>query len=325
MLTPKSILLGLELSGDGRCVASALGPPAQLALRQATQLANRCGAKLRLMTVLPDGADQWDAETEVLLEEQHGKTTVWDVAQSRLSELAELARQEGVVHVDTQVESGAVVPRLVEEARAGKHDLIVVGTKPQNSLKRWIVGSTGQSLLKQCQCPVWVARPPEDMKSVLIAHDLGPVGDAAYQRAAALAQCLQVPLHVLHVLPQPAAPGTDPAASGSEAEASARTQLKQRVMGGEISEAKIFVVRHASIERAILEHLQQHAVDVLVLGTVGRLGLRRRVLGTTAEHLLAQTEVSVLAVTPDGIKGSDRWSSEELEPAEPSASGSSSR
>jgi universal stress protein E len=53
---------------------------------------------------------------------------------------------------------------------------------------------------------------------------------------------------------------------------------------------------------AILDHIERHDVELLVMGTVARRGIPGLITGNTAERLLPRIPCSVLAVKPEGFK-----------------------
>jgi nucleotide-binding universal stress UspA family protein len=49
-------------------------------------------------------------------------------------------------------------------------------------------------------------------------------------------------------------------------------------------------------------NLQQKKVDLVVMGTVSRVGISGLLIGNTAERVLSSINASVLTVKPDGFK-----------------------
>ncbi|MCF2906962.1 universal stress protein [Pseudoalteromonas sp. DL2-H2.2] len=47
---------------------------------------------------------------------------------------------------------------------------------------------------------------------------------------------------------------------------------------------------------------QKHQIDLIVMGTVGRVGIPGLIIGNTAESILEQTQCSVLAIKPKGFQ-----------------------
>jgi nucleotide-binding universal stress UspA family protein len=54
---------------------------------------------------------------------------------------------------------GAPWDQLVETARAGKFDLIVIGTHGRTGLKHVLIGSVAEKVVRHAHCPVLVVRP----------------------------------------------------------------------------------------------------------------------------------------------------------------------
>ena len=55
-------------------------------------------------------------------------------------------------------------------------------------------------------------------------------------------------------------------------------------------------------ELAIMNCVEQHAIDLIVMGTVGRTGISGFITGNTAERLLPRIPCSLLAVKPPGFE-----------------------
>ena len=65
--------------------------------------------------------------------------------------------------------------------------------------------------------------------------------------------------------------------------------------------AQVHIVKE-SPDIAILNHIDTHKVDLLVMGTIARTGIPGVIVGNTAERLLPQIPCSVLAVKPADFK-----------------------
>lgn len=78
------------------------------------------------------------------------------------------------------------------------------------------------------------------------------------------------------------------------------TEFVQRTTAtaGEISTAAMPIVGTGRADRELLRLAGHHSVDLIVVGTHGTGGYRSTVLGSTAERLLRQTLIPVLAVPP---------------------------
>ena len=48
--------------------------------------------------------------------------------------------------------------------------------------------------------------------------------------------------------------------------------------------------------------VENYGIDLIVMGTVGRVGIPGLIIGNTTESILEQTKCSVLAIKPEGFK-----------------------
>ena len=126
---------------------------AEVALRYACGLAERFGAALHLLHVLPDiiptGPDVMLAPA--LPPEFYDKTE----AESREALLKVLDPAWGrPVSVATSVLWGGAVDRMVEYATFHNIDLIVVATHGRSGLSHALLGSLAEAIMRQAPCPV---------------------------------------------------------------------------------------------------------------------------------------------------------------------------
>ena len=140
------------------------------------------------------------------------------------------------------------------------------------------------------------------MSSVLVAHDLGPVGRHALDLGVALAEAFDLQLHVIHAIPQlpvgdPTGFGiTPPGAESMHEEAHERILVE--LGGANLQRTPEIRVMSGFPESAIMEMIQEKSIDLLIMGTLGRSGIRGAITGNTAERLLPNLQCSMLAIKP---------------------------
>ena len=137
--------------------------------------------------------------------------------------------------------------------------------------------------------------------NILVATDFTPVGNAAVDYAIATAQALSARVHLLHVSEPSAA--LDPFGmielrDLDRAERRAHARLQQRVddacgTGGVEVDCSVEVGPPAA---EILRSAERLQADMIVLGTHGRDGLQRALLGSVAESVLRRAHCPVLVV-----------------------------
>lgn len=127
-------------------------PLAEAALTAAVDLVReRPGATLILLraaeaSTLP-GADPTEAQVRVVRE-----------AESYLEAVAARLAAQGLTNVKTSVWYGPAAPAIVEAARAGKVDLIVMSTHGRSGLGRLLLGSVAESVIRGTRTPILLVR-----------------------------------------------------------------------------------------------------------------------------------------------------------------------
>jgi nucleotide-binding universal stress UspA family protein len=136
-------------------------PHAERAFCYATTLAHRLGAKLALLHVVEDPfvTGAWSAEVYLpsvpeLLENLIGG------ADRRLATLKESVASLGLT-TDTMVTTGRPAHAIVEYAKDGGFDLIVMGTHGRTGLSHVVMGSVAEQVVRKAPCPVLTMRAVE--------------------------------------------------------------------------------------------------------------------------------------------------------------------
>lgn len=131
------------------------------------------------------------------------------------------------------------------------------------------------------------------IRTILVPTDYSTVARRAYDHARYIAERYAADLHLLHVGEQ-AEPGVSermvPSASLTETGAG-------KPAGHRIRRAHR---KGASVPAAILAYAEEIDADLIVLGTQGRSGARRIVLGSTAEEVVTNAPCPVLTVRAGG-------------------------
>jgi nucleotide-binding universal stress UspA family protein len=114
--------------------------------------------------------------------------------------------QEGI---SVAVREGEPVRRILEEASAGRADLIVMGTKGRSGMSRLLLGSVAEAVLRRASCPVLTVPPPALERSasadgrpfgrILCPIDFSETSLAALDYGLSLAQEAQGTAILLHV------------------------------------------------------------------------------------------------------------------------------
>lgn len=145
---------------------------------------------------------------------------------------------------------------------------------------------------------------------ILLARDFSDVSDQALRYAVDLARRFDATLHLLYAEVLHKDPfGADTAGAGDTLSAQIRERLAQDVDQMPLVkrypelDTVIDVRRDVAAAPAIMEYAEDEGVDLIVMGTHGRRGVRRLLLGSVAEEVVRRADRPVLTVRKDGDNG----------------------
>lgn len=195
---------------------------------------------------------------------------------------------------------------LMRAAREEPADLLVVGSHGRTGLSRWLLGSVAAYLVVHAPCSVLVARGTQPIAAgrpmnIVLGVDDSPGSLHALRFVRDLSWPEGTRLHLLSVAPTPRHPFLE-AGPVSLHVAREQTRTQQDLVARYANQALADGWRCESSvpegdPRIELENAAQRLeADLLVVGSHGRTGLSRFVLGSVASHLVAHAPCSVLVV-----------------------------
>jgi nucleotide-binding universal stress UspA family protein len=140
------------------------------------------------------------------------------------------------------------------------------------------------------------APPAVEIKRVLYLTDFSPASERVLPFAVALAHKHHATLEALHVL-TPAIPDTCPEAVHADLNLAEAEMKRIRAKVPDVG-LQINLTRGVGLAEAVAEAIHDRHVDLIVLGTHGRTGVPRLVLGSVAEEIFRRSPVPVLTVGP---------------------------
>lgn len=255
-------------------------------LAHAAGLAASAGVVLHLVHALDDDAS--DEETRIVEE--------------RLREAARRHAPDAALRVRTlRGPPGEVLSALAESVGA---DLVVVGPTRRGALARKLLGTTAERVLHRARRPVLVVRPPvqRPLRRVLLTTDLSELSEAVHERGLDLLEALfGEDAQVLRSLLV-----EERATSGAREREALLEEAKHR-LDGFLHERRPRAhpvkacVRSGSSAREIAAATVDWFPDLLVLGTHGRTGAARALLGSVADAALRNAQCSVLVVPASAV------------------------
>lgn len=195
---------------------------------------------------------------------------------------------------------------VLGEATAWQADLVVVGTRGLGPFSAALLGSVSDEIVDHATCPVLVARRPS-IERVILAED-GSIGARAaadvltwpifarsHVRVVTVSQAVvhdvggSEPPHLATAHERHREVGIDLAAL----DALARSSADRLAAAGLTTEID---VRHGDPAQEIIAAAMDGHADLIVMGTRGRTGFERLLLGSVARKVLHHAPSSVLVL-----------------------------
>jgi nucleotide-binding universal stress UspA family protein len=213
------------------------------------------------------------------------------------------------VSYDTDVVQGNPAPTIVEYAERYGQDLVVMPTRGHEGISRYLRGSVSETVVRLSSGPVLTVRTrPDEMlefpyESVLIPTDGSDAAMRAAEHTLSLAASLDATVHVLSIVDD-AALGLDVQSTLSDSETEqAATDAVETVVSKAETHGVTDTVRHVEHGRPveeILDCIESTDVHAVGMGTTGRRGTERILLGSVAEKTVRSAPVPVMTVAePD--------------------------
>lgn len=198
------------------------------------------------------------------------------------------------------------IVRLAEEQQAS---LIAVGAKPRHGIER-LLGHVAERVVRYAHTSVLVARPGPATGKILVATDLTEAALPALRFGGMLVEKMGVDATLLHVTQHSTSSSLVPVLSvlGSPWMPPAQPAIEQlEELGRKTLESLARQYRFAHTDQvdgdpgeAIGERADAIDAEMIIMASLGRTGLRRLVLGSTAEKVIRLSTRSVLVARDGG-------------------------
>ena len=236
----------------------------------------------------------------------------------RLERIAAPIKSEGL-ETEVVVLQGNPFVEIIRWVIRNEHDLLIKGTAGGTEERSLFFASTDLHLLRKCPCPVWVMKRTGRRQYARVLAAVDPdSGDRQRQAlnslimdlATSLSKMDGSELHIVNAwkLNEEHTLRNSSFARLAAAEVDLLLDAKRRESGKKLDELlQGYPDRSGDWEvhqlkgdpRDIIPRVAaKKRVELIVMGTVARSGIRGLIIGNTAESILQQVHCSVLAVKP---------------------------
>ena len=265
------------------------------------------GTTIHLLTVIGPLYADGDLPSEV-------RQTIWSQATRGADQHLRIlsGRMAGPGRkIETATVDGRPASKIVEEAKRLAVDLVVMGSRGRGTFAASLLGSVAAEVVDLARCPVLVARSAR-LGRILLAYD----GSSEADVAASLLETWPI-FQGLHARVVSVAPiegvrvpaGLGPLRHEDATESYARAIDAVRVRWAGMAHERALRLERAGVHARedspvgdAAEEIVRAAVasesDLIVMGSHGRTGLPRLVLGGVARNVLIHAPCSVLIARP---------------------------
>ena len=293
MAPPGPILVATDFSGHARHAAT-----------RAARLAHDTRSALTLVHVLP--APPVTKIREWLGASSAREQKVCDAARRQLRQLASELTSVRRVEFDIEAAAGSAPDEIVRAAERVDARLLVLGARGAGFLRRLVLGTTSQRLVRRTDRPLLVVRQTANRsyRRVLVAVDFSPQSRHALILARRVAPNAKLVILTVFEVPFEGKirfAGVDDATFEiyrQRARARALRQLHALAheAGLSPSQWELSVVE-GDASRRIVEQEQSRNCDLVVLAPGGQSAAADLLLGSVTRHVLAEGHVDVLLST----------------------------
>jgi nucleotide-binding universal stress UspA family protein len=212
------------------------------------------------------------------------------------------------IRVETTVVTSTPAEGILDYVRDTDIDLVVMGTHGRSGLRRYLTGSVAERVLRLSPVPVLTVRATDASAvssgygDILVPTDGSERAKAAVAHALALADAFGSTVHAVSVV------NVGDIATGAEAsvppdlldELEDAATAATEAIANEADAAgldSVTAVWTGRPKHDLLEYVGDHDIELVVMGTHGRTGLDRVLLGSTAEALVRRADVPVVTVS----------------------------
>lgn len=252
-----------------------------------------------------------DEDQDKLLQET--EQTIQEESEQLLADESARLREAGWSGT-TELRRGNPAEEIIQAAEDLQPDLIVMGSQGMTGVKHFLLGSVSDRVLEHASCSVLIVKDSPKMAStaaaadaslpwrILIAYDDSEPAKKAISLCASLPMDDNAEVKVVSVMPMIHMFRQDIRQQLNniwlqEKHAKAES-LKHAVSAIQWSTPHVTseLIESADVSEAILNIVEQGAMDLIVLGSKGRSPVKRFLLGSITSHTADHAPCSVLVV-----------------------------
>lgn len=274
------------------------------AVREAINIAKICSSKLFVVSVVETNPE-FEALAPQVVEKSENET------RQHLESVKSRASKEGVDCEINTYHNDQPFQSIVDDAAKKQVDMVIMGRRGRTGLKRLLMGSVTAKVIGHAPCKVLVVPRAAriEFKNILVATDGSRYSEAAINEAIGIAKLGRANLTAVSVVPSETkmryehgfidskirADLEKLAAKESPQAAENNVKIVKEKAEKEGVSSKGFIVTGVPHE-AIVDIAKETNADLILVGSHGRTGLSRLMMGSVTERVIGHADCAVLVV-----------------------------
>ena len=279
------------------------------AIQYGLELARRYDATVHALHVVDSSPIERKLELTALETDLETLPDTWYEAGDAATKQIETRAAEHGLDAVTEVRRGIPAREIRSYITDTGIDLVCMGTRGHTGLDRVLLGSVTTRLVRTVDIPVLSVKAKQALsepgmrggfETILVPTDGSKPAREAVTHALDLARTYDATLHALYVVDRGAyasRPGWTWDELQQVLEQNGETiveDVQSRAAADGVSVAA--EITHGVPHQAIGDYCDQHGIDLVVMGTHGRSGLSRRLIGSVTERVLRNSDEPVLTI-----------------------------
>jgi nucleotide-binding universal stress UspA family protein len=250
------------------------------AIREAIRFAANCSSKVYAMSVVEILTD-YEGFSPQKIEE------MMDLEIKKHLETVKARALNEKIDCEIIIAHGEPYREIVDVATAKNVDMIVVGRRGKTGVTKLFMGQVAAKVIGYAPCRVLVVPRASkiEFKKLLIATDGSKHSEKAVSEAIGIAKCCGSELLILSAMRD----------ESEQKEAQTNVSKAAELAQKEGVNAEILTPVGRSYD-VIVETAGGRGVDLIIMGTYGKAGLKKMFMGSSTEKVLGHTGCAVLVI-----------------------------
>ncbi len=274
-----------------------LSASSEKAVEASIQLAKAFKSRITLLHVYSE--ENFPEETEKFLE---------IVIKENLEKIKTKIIEADIEVADVIMERGVAFEKIIQIAQDRDVNVIMVGSGSKKENDNFKLGTTVEKLMRKNQIPLWVVKNEavKPIQRILCPVDFSNSSIRAFQNAVTLAERFKAELNLIHVV-EPVKNTSARLSVNVKEENQRRRDLKKKELNNFLSN---YQLHHMKLTKEllmgepfleILRYAKRNKSDLLIMGTTGKTGLSKLLMGSVTEKVTRELPASFVTTKAKDI------------------------